>query len=282
MAGAKGRRFSLPSSTIHMHQPLIGGQGLQGQASDLDIHAREIMRIKVVLNELIAKHTGQPLERVERDTDRDYFLSPAGGCRLRPDRRDHPADAGAGSRRHEVSPAARRQTQPITSTPTTAGNGAGVTAAIAAPTDSSSQSCHAASPQIASATATRTRSVGSACGATRTPPATSTAAAGLNSCAAAPGQRQDRAQRHQRQDRHRVALEAAWQSRAEVGEVDLAAAPGGTGPLRAGSHWKHPARVEQGGRRRHRTSAGDRPPGQHAPPPGGNQRRARRQRRAAA
>jgi ATP-dependent Clp protease protease subunit len=75
MAGAKGRRFSLPSSTIHMHQPLIGGQGLQGQASDLDIHAREIVRIRGVLNELIAKHTGQTLERVERDTDRDYFLT---------------------------------------------------------------------------------------------------------------------------------------------------------------------------------------------------------------
>ena len=76
MAGAKGKRYSLPSSTIHMHQPLIGGKGLQGQASDLDIHAREILRIKVVLNDLIVKHTGQPLERVERDTDRDYFLSP--------------------------------------------------------------------------------------------------------------------------------------------------------------------------------------------------------------
>jgi ATP-dependent Clp protease protease subunit len=76
MAGAKGRRFSLPSATIHMHQPLIGGKGLQGQASDLDIHAREIVRIRTVLNELISKHTGQPLERVERDTDRDFFLNP--------------------------------------------------------------------------------------------------------------------------------------------------------------------------------------------------------------
>ena len=76
MAGAKGKRFSLPSSTIHMHQPLVGGTGLQGQASDLDIHAREIVRIKGVLNELIAKHTGQPIERIERDTDRDYFLNP--------------------------------------------------------------------------------------------------------------------------------------------------------------------------------------------------------------
>jgi len=76
MAGTKGRRFSLPSATIHMHQPLIGGKGLQGQASDLDIHAREIVRIRGVLNELIAKHTGQALERVERDTDRDFFLNP--------------------------------------------------------------------------------------------------------------------------------------------------------------------------------------------------------------
>jgi ATP-dependent Clp protease, protease subunit len=76
MAGAKGKRFSLPSSNIHMHQPLIGGKGLQGQASDLDIHAREIIRIRGVLNDLIVKHTGQPLERVERDTDRDFFLTP--------------------------------------------------------------------------------------------------------------------------------------------------------------------------------------------------------------
>ncbi len=76
MAGAKGKRFSLPNSTIHMHQPLIGGKGLQGQASDLDIHAKEIIRIRTVLNELIASHTGQLLARVERDTDRDFFLSP--------------------------------------------------------------------------------------------------------------------------------------------------------------------------------------------------------------
>jgi ATP-dependent Clp protease protease subunit len=76
MAGAKGKRFSLPNATIHMHQPLVGGKGLQGQASDLDIHAKEIIRIRGVLNDLIAKHTGQPLERVERDTDRDFFLTP--------------------------------------------------------------------------------------------------------------------------------------------------------------------------------------------------------------
>jgi ATP-dependent Clp protease, protease subunit len=75
MAGAKGRRFALPNARIHLHQPLISG-GLSGQASDLDIHAREIIRIKNQLNELIAAHTGQPLERIERDTDRDFFLSP--------------------------------------------------------------------------------------------------------------------------------------------------------------------------------------------------------------
>ena len=76
MAGARGKRFSLPNATIHLHQPLIGGRGLQGQATDLDIQAKEIIRIRGVLNELISKHTGQPLERVERDTDRDFFLSP--------------------------------------------------------------------------------------------------------------------------------------------------------------------------------------------------------------
>ena len=76
MAGAKGRRFALPNTRIHMHQPLISGRGLSGQATDLDIHAREIIRLKQLLNQLIAEHTGQPLERVERDTDRDYYLSP--------------------------------------------------------------------------------------------------------------------------------------------------------------------------------------------------------------
>lgn len=76
MAGAKGKRFALPNARIHLHQPLIAGQGLQGQASDLEIHAKEIVRIKEELNGLIVKHTGQPLERVQRDTDRDFYLSP--------------------------------------------------------------------------------------------------------------------------------------------------------------------------------------------------------------
>ena len=76
MAGAKGKRFALPNARIHVHQPLIAGRGLTGQATDLDIHARVILRIKNELNELIAQHTGQPLERIERDTDRDYYMSP--------------------------------------------------------------------------------------------------------------------------------------------------------------------------------------------------------------
>ncbi|HKF74898.1 MAG TPA: ATP-dependent Clp protease proteolytic subunit [Candidatus Dormibacteraeota bacterium] len=76
MAGSKGRRLALPNARIHMHQPLISGRGLSGQASDLEIHAREILRIKEELIRLMAAHTGQPQERVERDTDRDYFLSP--------------------------------------------------------------------------------------------------------------------------------------------------------------------------------------------------------------
>ena len=73
-AGAKGKRFALPNSRIMIHQPLISG-GLGGQASDIEIHARELIKIKQKLNELLAKHAGQPLEKVERDTDRDNFMS---------------------------------------------------------------------------------------------------------------------------------------------------------------------------------------------------------------
>ena len=70
-AGAKGKRFSLPHSRIMIHQP-SGGFG--GQASDIELHAQEILRLKAKLNEIIMKHTGQPLERIEKDTDRDYFM----------------------------------------------------------------------------------------------------------------------------------------------------------------------------------------------------------------
>jgi ATP-dependent Clp protease, protease subunit len=71
-AGAKGKRFCLPNSRVMIHQPL---GGFQGQASDVEIHAREILYVKQRLNEMLAKHTGQPIERIEHDTDRDNFLS---------------------------------------------------------------------------------------------------------------------------------------------------------------------------------------------------------------
>ena len=71
-AGAKGKRFCLPNSRVMIHQPM---GGFQGQASDVEIHAREILNRKAKLNEIFAKHTGQDLKTVERDTDRDNFLS---------------------------------------------------------------------------------------------------------------------------------------------------------------------------------------------------------------
>ena len=70
--GAAGKRFALPHSRVMIHQPL---GGFQGQASDIQIHAMEILKIKQTLNERLALHTGQPLERIERDTDRDNFMS---------------------------------------------------------------------------------------------------------------------------------------------------------------------------------------------------------------
>ena len=70
-AGTKGRRFALPNATIHMHQPLGGAQG---QATDIEIQAKQIMRLKSLLNGVMSKHTGQPLEVIERDLDRDYYL----------------------------------------------------------------------------------------------------------------------------------------------------------------------------------------------------------------
>lgn len=71
-AGAKGKRFSLPNSRILIHQPHMSG--LAGQASDIDIHAREILRMRERLNEILAHHTGQPLAKIQDDTDRDYIL----------------------------------------------------------------------------------------------------------------------------------------------------------------------------------------------------------------
>lgn len=72
--GAKGKRFCLPHARMMIHQPLAG---YQGQASDIDIHAKEILATRARLNKLLAAHTGQPLERIEKDTDRDYFMSGA-------------------------------------------------------------------------------------------------------------------------------------------------------------------------------------------------------------
>ncbi|MFZ5556065.1 MAG: ATP-dependent Clp endopeptidase proteolytic subunit ClpP [Pseudomonadota bacterium] len=71
-AGAKGKRFCLPNSRVMIHQPM---GGFQGQASDVEIHAREILYLKQRLNEILAKHTGQTVEKIARDTDRDNFLS---------------------------------------------------------------------------------------------------------------------------------------------------------------------------------------------------------------
>jgi ATP-dependent Clp protease protease subunit len=70
-AGAKGKRFALPHSRIMIHQPLAG---VQGQATDIDIQAREILRIRDELNRIMVQHTGQPIERIQKDTDRDFFM----------------------------------------------------------------------------------------------------------------------------------------------------------------------------------------------------------------
>lgn len=71
-AGAKGKRFTLPHSRIMLHQP---AGGAQGQAVDIAIHAKEILKVRETLNEILARHTGQPVERIARDTDRDFFIS---------------------------------------------------------------------------------------------------------------------------------------------------------------------------------------------------------------
>jgi len=72
-SGTPGKRFALPNSRLLIHQPTMGG--LSGQATDIDIHAREILRIRASLNEILAKHTGQPIEKIERDVERDFWMS---------------------------------------------------------------------------------------------------------------------------------------------------------------------------------------------------------------
>ena len=71
-AGTKGKRYCLPHSRVMIHQPLAG---FQGQATDIDIHAREILKTRDTLNELLSKHTGQPVTKIKEDTERDYFMS---------------------------------------------------------------------------------------------------------------------------------------------------------------------------------------------------------------
>lgn len=70
--GTKGKRFALPNARVMIHQPM---GGFQGQATEIDIHAREILKIRERLNEIMAKHTGQPLDKIAHDTERDYFMS---------------------------------------------------------------------------------------------------------------------------------------------------------------------------------------------------------------
>jgi len=71
-AGTKGKRFSLPHSRVLIHQPM---GGFQGQATDIEIHAKEILKLKDTLNHILSKHTGQPIEKIQNDTDRDFFMS---------------------------------------------------------------------------------------------------------------------------------------------------------------------------------------------------------------
>ncbi len=72
-AGCKGKRYALPHSSIMIHQPL---GGTQGQATDIDIHAKEILKIRETLNKILAKHTGQDIEKIRKDTERDFFMTP--------------------------------------------------------------------------------------------------------------------------------------------------------------------------------------------------------------
>ncbi len=76
-SGAKGKRYALPNARIMIHQPM---GGFQGQATDIDIHAREILRMREDLNKILAKHTGKTLKKVQGDTERDNFMSPAQAC----------------------------------------------------------------------------------------------------------------------------------------------------------------------------------------------------------
>ncbi|MDQ6958868.1 MAG: ATP-dependent Clp endopeptidase proteolytic subunit ClpP [Mariprofundaceae bacterium] len=103
-SGAPGKRFSLPNSRIMIHQPL---GGFQGQATDIEIHAREIIKLKDRLNEMLAAHTGQPVEKVAEDVERDFFLTAEDACDYglidkvllyRPETEDAKADSHTGGK----------------------------------------------------------------------------------------------------------------------------------------------------------------------------------------
>ncbi|KGP75417.1 Clp protease [Desulfosporosinus sp. Tol-M] len=74
-AGAKGKRDALPNSEVLIHQPLIGGHGLSGQATEIEIHARQLLRTKAKLNKILSEKTGQPIEKIAQDTERDYYMT---------------------------------------------------------------------------------------------------------------------------------------------------------------------------------------------------------------
>ena len=74
-AGTKGKRYALPHARVMIHQPLIGGEGISGQATEIAIEAKEILQHRSRLNEILAKHTGQPIEQVEKDTERNFYMS---------------------------------------------------------------------------------------------------------------------------------------------------------------------------------------------------------------
>ncbi|AET70724.1 ATP-dependent Clp protease, proteolytic subunit ClpP [Desulfosporosinus orientis DSM 765] len=74
-SGAKGKRAALPNAEVLIHQPLIGGHGLSGQATEIEIHAKQLLRTRDKMNRILAERTGQPLEKIEKDTDRDYYMT---------------------------------------------------------------------------------------------------------------------------------------------------------------------------------------------------------------
>ena len=75
-AGTKGKRYCTPNATVHMHQALVGGGGISGQAADIEIHAKEILRVNDLLRRILASHTGQDPERIRKDFDRDFYMTP--------------------------------------------------------------------------------------------------------------------------------------------------------------------------------------------------------------